>query len=148
MDKLCRKCKKEKDVSFFNKDRSNIDNLNAICKVCSREKARNYHSKDYNGVIVKNKKLRRWKNQKYILNYLLTHPCVTCGEKDPIVLQFDHRENKVKAVSALANRCFSLEKIIIEISKCDVRCANCHIRRHSKEREYRRETLLNDMNKN
>jgi len=145
MDKLCKKCKKEKDVSFFNKDKSNTDNLNAICKVCSREKARKYHSKEYNCVIVKNKKLGRWEKQKYILDYLLVHPCVDCGEKDPIVLQFDHQRDKIKSISALVRSCSSLEKIIEEIAKCEIRCANCHIRRHSKERGYRKEQLLNEM---
>ena len=36
------------------------------------------------------------------------------------------RGKKIGCVSLLANRSYSLEKLEKEISKCEVRCANCH----------------------
>ena len=63
----------------------------------------------------------------YLMDYLRTHPCVDCGETDPIVLQFDHRDGtaKVGPVGVMVNRA-SWAALFAEIDKCDVRCANCH----------------------
>src|SRR5689334_19401205 len=73
----------------------------------------------------RNRKISRDRNFQYIYNYLLEHPCIDCGEKDPIVLEFDHVKGKKEAnVGHLISG--SLEKIITEIDKCEVRCANCH----------------------
>lgn len=56
-----------------------------------------------------------------------------CGEPDPVVLHFDHvKGRKQKTVSQLLH-CASWATAEEEIKKCDVRCANCHIRRHAKE---------------
>lgn len=67
--------------------------------------------------------------REYISEYLSTHPCVNCGERDPIVLEFHHvRGEKTLEVSRLIGRGASLEAIKAEIDKCDVVCANCHRR--------------------
>ena len=78
-----------------------------------------------------------------VLFYLETHPCVDCGESDPIVLEFDHRDgtDKVRAVSQLVTENCGWEKILTEIEKCDVRCANCHRRRTAVQRGYMRLVL-------
>ncbi len=65
-----------------------------------------------------------------ILEYLLSHPCVDCNEKDPIVLEFDHRVGVEKRfnIGDAARTAYSLKTLMNEIAKCDVRCANCHRR--------------------
>ena len=69
---------------------------------------------------------------RYILEYLLKHPCVDCGEKDVTVLEFDHVKNKLKPVSSLI-RAGATSLIEKEIEKCEVRCANCHRRKTAKQ---------------
>lgn len=65
--------------------------------------------------------------------YLESHPCADCGESDPIVLQFDHvRGTKVKNVTSMTN---SKAGAWRELEKCDVVCANCHVRR-TRERQH------------
>jgi hypothetical protein len=77
-----------------------------------------------------NKIKRREAARQYVWDYLSTHPCVDCGESDPKVLEFDHvRGEKTQAVSVLANGNYSLDRVIEEIKRCDVRCANCHRRK-------------------
>ncbi|HUQ34490.1 MAG TPA: hypothetical protein VM095_20380 [Pyrinomonadaceae bacterium] len=72
-------------------------------------------------------------NEK-IYEYLEGHPCVDCGESDPIVLEFDHvRGKKSYAVSSLGWRLVSWDSVMKEIAKCDVRCANCHRRRTAEQ---------------
>lgn len=77
---------------------------------------------------------RRARNKAFRDEYLLTHPCVDCGEADPIVLDFDHvRGQKRYNVSPMWNSSYGLARIQAEIAKCEVRCSNCH-RRKTHER--------------
>jgi hypothetical protein len=72
---------------------------------------------------------RRQRLQTLVLEYLLEHPCVDCGETDPIVLEFDHLRDKVANISSMINVRRPWQAIVEEIAKCDVVCANCHRRR-------------------
>lgn len=70
-----------------------------------------------------------------LLLYLDEHPCVDCGESDPIVLDFDHiRGTKTASVSYLLGSSMSWDRVQKEIDKCVVRCANCHRKKTAKER--------------
>ena len=64
----------------------------------------------------------------YMWDYLKNHPYVDCGEKDPVILEFDHIRDKLIAVSGLI-RYASLNRVRTEIEKCEIRCANCHRRK-------------------
>lgn len=66
---------------------------------------------------------------RWIFDYLREHPCVDCGEADPVVLEFDHVRGEKFATIARMAQGFSLAKVRAEIAKCDVRCANCHRRK-------------------
>jgi hypothetical protein len=64
----------------------------------------------------------------WLVDYFATHPCVDCGETDPVVLEFDHLRDKLFNISAgIAYKSWPL--ILAEIEKCEVVCANCHRRR-------------------
>lgn len=57
--------------------------------------------------------------------------CVDCGERNHIVLDFDHIKDKKYNVSRMIHDGFSWAAIKKEIAKCEVVCANCHrIRTH------------------
>lgn len=101
--------------------------------------ARRQYAKDH---YQKNKALykeraRTWSDRQavllrdFILKHLEAHHCVDCGERDPIVLEFDHREDERKSfpVGEAMNLSCSIETLRSEIAKCDVRCANCHRRK-------------------
>lgn len=136
--KICYTCKVEKPITEFNKCSKNVDGLNIHCKVCKRDynnkywhktKAVRKDRKKINGNAVKDR------NRKFVWEYLKDHPCVDCGESDIVVLEFDHRERHTKVfnVSEAVGRAHSLGAIIKEISKCDVRCANCHRRKTARQ---------------
>jgi hypothetical protein len=73
------------------------------------------------------KRLAREHAALIVRNDALVGGCVECGETDPLVLQFDHvRGVKSRNVTPT----MSLDDLREEIEKCDVRCANCHTRRH------------------
>lgn len=85
---------------------------------------------------------RRSERREWLYQYLLQHPCVDCGEEDPVVLEFDHLHGKEINISSAINN-WSIRRVQEEIDKCDVVCANCHRKRtavdqdwHSARRQY------------
>jgi len=106
------------------------------------EKKREYNKKYYRLNIERERKRHIEKRRRiigkikaFLLEYLLSHPCVDCGEADPIVLEFDHRIPKDKLFSMAEARRgkFSLAKVMEEVKKCTIRCANCHRRQTAKQ---------------
>jgi len=84
-------------------------------------------------------------------NNLKDNPCTDCGKVyPPSCMEWDHLSNKEYQISSI--RSCSKEKILSEISKCELVCAYCHnIRTHSrrapglkanKTKKYNRELLL------
>jgi hypothetical protein len=116
INKVCNKCKKEQSLSNFPNHSNTRDRKRSFCKKCYYESTRKSSFK------------YREKNRVLIDDYLKNHSCVDCGESDYEVLDFDHiRGAKLNNVSEMLS--YSQEKLIIEISKCEVVCANCHRRR-------------------
>jgi hypothetical protein len=78
----------------------------------------------------------RQRNRAFVSTYLATHPCVDCGEADPVVLEFDHvRGEKRMDVGRMATSVgVGLVTLQAEIDKCEVRCANCHRRKTHQRR--------------
>jgi hypothetical protein len=75
---------------------------------------------------------RKNKNKKEQLRAVAqeykSQPCADCGGIFPFyVMDFDHREGeeKLSHVSTLV-KMMSLQRLLDEIAKCDVVCANCH----------------------
>jgi hypothetical protein len=64
--------------------------------------------------------------------------CIDCGEKDPDCLDFDHVRGVKK--NGILNVGWTTEASVFheELAKCEVRCANCHRKRHARERRLKR----------
>jgi hypothetical protein len=124
--KTCGKCKIEKRIKDFGKNKLREDGLQAYCKVCCKErdknsysKRKNYYTKASREAYLRNRSfVNRWKK--------IYGKCVDCGNEDYRVLDFDHIEdNKLNNVATLVNG-HGLKTIKNEIRKCEIRCANCH----------------------
>ncbi len=76
-------------------------------------------------------KRHRVRVRERLLEFLSGKKCTDCGEQDPIVFEFDHRERekKFKPISRMLSGHYAWESILEEIEKCDIRCANCHRRK-------------------
>lgn len=60
--------------------------------------------------------------------------CIDCGfNNHPAALHFDHRDPLNKSFSVARNSERSWKKVLEEVDKCDVRCANCHAIKHANE---------------
>ena len=67
------------------------------------------------------------RNKRLMREYLEDRGCVDCGNTNPIVLEFDHvRGWKRYDVSVMLNGGFAWTRILEEVAKCEIRCANCH----------------------
>jgi 5-methylcytosine-specific restriction endonuclease McrA len=81
-------------------------------------------------------KARRDRNNAMLRALKSALGCKDCGEKDPLVLEFDHQDPKTKKFNIGMRVHGSIAKLMDEIAKCDVRCANCHRRRTFRESHY------------
>lgn len=135
MEKRCCRCKTHKSKSEFCSNKSKRDGFSSICRDCSKAKSKAYYAinKEKQKKQINNRKRKRiYENKRKIFEYLTNNPC-PCGESDPRVLEFDHLRDKTKDVSLFLAGGYSWERILKEISKCQVLCANCHRRKTAKD---------------
>jgi hypothetical protein len=140
--KTCTRCGETKPLNQFPPiRRSDPDKRQTWCRSCfSIANKRNYW-KDPETVrsrVGRNSSRRRADSQRRAIEYLVAHPCVDCGERDIVCLQFDHLTDKKFDVSVMISTGVSWTRIAAEIAKCEVRCANCHARKTARERGYRK----------
>lgn len=126
------KCGLPKDEEEFGWEKPG--HRHAACKQCRAEYQSEYHKNNLKAELEykANRQVRqREEGRLYVFTYLTEHPCIDCGEDDPMVLSFDHvRGVKKMAVSQMVNQGYSLEAIQAEISKGEVRCLDCQHLRH------------------
>lgn len=137
IEKYCGKCQKTKEVDEFSKNPTKKDGLNNSCKECQAAYQKVWYAKN-RARHMRMAKARTDRvseeNRQMVYEYLKTHPCVDCGEGDPVVLDFDHvRGEKEGTISYWVSSGFPQKKILLEMEKCDIRCANCHRRKTAKQ---------------
>lgn len=141
--KQCCTCHEVLPVSEFNKRRKAKDGLQSRCRACSREWYLENRVEHGRTTRIRSKRIRDVLADR-LIDYLLCHPCVDCGERDIRCLEFDHRDrsSKVSEVTAMIANQKSWDLIEAEIKKCDVRCANCHRRRTAAQFNTRRHRIV------
>jgi hypothetical protein len=138
--KTCSKCKTDYSTPLedhFNKKKGTKDGFQYLCKKCVAVFHKEHYEKRTQYYIDKaylTNQEYRLRNLQYMVDYLKENACIDCGEKDPVVLEFDHRGDKKYNVSSLTSG--SMETLLKEIAKRDVRCANCHKRKTAKQFDY------------
>lgn len=133
--KTCLDCKIDYEIEEFPWKNKTKGIRVGRCKTCHNKWYKEYFSKPNN----KKKHIQKVnsvnkrqleENRKRVYDYLNIHPCIDCGETNPIVLEFDHRNPKEKSFgicgTLMTKSYVSWEMILQEIEKCDIRCANCH----------------------
>jgi hypothetical protein len=136
--KICSKCGQEKDISHYSWSIKGIKR-HAKCLSCRSEERIDYYNKHKEEELAykyERQKDRRDEARKYVWEYLSEHVCQDCGEYDPLVLTFDHvRGTKKMDISQMVNQGYSIDAIKKEISLCEIRCFNCHMRKEKKRRQ-------------
>jgi hypothetical protein len=121
----CCRCHEDKPIAAFARGRRG--GLQYHCRACQAL----YHKEHY----AKNKKRyiqqarQRQKRLQAEVRAIKDQPCAECGQRYPFyVMDFDHREGhkKVAVINRMVMLGWSRDRILAEIAKCDVVCANCH----------------------
>ena len=129
----CCTCGENKPLDQFALKNRKRGTRSTKCRACQRAYSREHYRRNrptYLERAARRRKSEREHCRQLVFDHLATHACVDCGETDPVVLDFDHRDAGTKraTVSRLASQ-LSRAQLVVEISRCDVRCANCHRRR-------------------
>jgi len=121
--KICKKCNLQKlEVDFYKQKQVGNNGqiwpyLDCYCKSC-RLKA----SSD------------RSRNVKIKAIEYLGGKCKDCGlQDDPCVFDFHHTDPTQKELTLASRGGRSFKSIKAELDKCELLCANCHRKRHSKQ---------------
>lgn len=130
--KTCTKCKLEKPLTEFNFKNKTAGRRQAMCRECQRARQRelyrnkykHYNRDKYNA----NHKVYRIKMQN-IINSAKSGGCLICGEKEICCLDFHHLHDKEFVIAS--GRDVSKKRLLDELSKCIVLCANCHRKLHA-----------------
>lgn len=126
--KLCFKCGIAKPTEEFARNPARPDGLNSQCRSCHSQYRRQHYLKNRQKYKDKARAWAQIAGPAYdeFIRKIKDRPCADCRQKfHHVSMDFDHvRGNKVKNVAAM--RLLSRERVIEEITKCDVVCANCH----------------------
>jgi hypothetical protein len=130
--KRCPQCDRIKPLEEFSRDNRSKDGRQSTCKECKRNADNRHYAENPD----RRKSIRSSVNEQrdlrlqHLNQYKKRYGCVDCGEKDPVVLDFDHvKGSKKDNISSMAMNGLSWEAIFAEIEKCEVVCANDHRRR-------------------
>lgn len=122
MIQFCKECNKESEFSLRTKRGKLVPQ--SKCRECNKRYQKKHYKSNKHSYITKNN-IYRNKNYSLLLDYLRTRACKDCGNSDLRVLEFDHLYNKKVGISKLIRNA-SWETVLLEISKCEIVCANCH----------------------
>ena len=132
----CYRCGEPKPAEEFAWRRKAKGQRDSFCRPCRSAYGREHYVANrqrYIDQAAMVKRRLRHERTLALIEYFRTHPCVQCGEANPVVLEFDHVRDKAFDIgqNLLDHR---WEAIVEEIAKCEVVCANCHRRRTAQRR--------------
>lgn len=126
--KKCSKCKKEKNIYEFAKHSNRKDGLQSVCRLCKSEIDSMYYKCNRKSCVKRNA-INREKLKQDVNAIKMANPCL-CGEKDIVCLDFHHMSNKNFDISIFVSK-GCRRKVLKEITKCVILCANCHRKFHA-----------------
>jgi len=136
--KNCVTCGLPKEDEEFNWRWKALGIRQKSCRDCQHGHQRNFYVNHQEEEKERTRRRRvnaREEARGFIYQYKLTHPCVSCGETDPRVLDFDHIHGKGATINQLVRDGASIERIKVEIALTQVLCSNCHRKKTYEERK-------------
>ncbi len=132
-NKICNKCKIFKSVDFFSRKKSGLQDR---CKDCFNLYTREHYSnnKIYYKEKARTEGIEHRSKIRKIINDFKSFPCKDCNKQyPPYIMDFDHvTGKKIAAISGMIR--YKKDRILKEIEKCEVVCANCHRERTHKRK--------------
>ena len=143
--KLCPKCDRTLPLTSFRYRNKALNKRQSYCRDCSNSYWRDWYGREENrkrqlaAVALRRRRIRD--ENRRLVRALKDQPCADCGLRFPTeAMDFDHLEEKTAEISRMvyAN---GVETLRIEITRCEVVCANCHRIRTAKRRATREGAL-------
>lgn len=133
--KKCHKCKVEKELADFPVNRVKKDGRSETCLVCKREYNRLHYAANKKYYVDK-AQIAKERTRRLFWELKSELSCKQCGQNHPAALHFHHTDPSVKdtEISDAIGRSWSMTKILEEMQKCEVLCANCHAILHWEEK--------------
>jgi hypothetical protein len=126
----CCTCRVTKAASEFYFSNRSLGERQKYCKECKSAYNRAWYSKNRAKQIadVQRTNRRRRAEGRALLIELKSQPCTDCGGTfPPKAMDFDHVSGtKEAAISALVAQGAVMKRLLAEIAKCELVCANCH----------------------
>jgi hypothetical protein len=89
MSKTCTRCKQDKPLSAFSKQRTGKDGIRAECKSCAAQHAKAYYAR--NPVAFQARWLRRKYNLTADQRAAMGSRCAICGSEQSLCIDHDHQ---------------------------------------------------------
>src|SRR2546423_5344972 len=95
--KKCYRCGQIKWADAFSWKRKEKGQRDSFCRPCRSAYGKEHYQANKQRYI---DQAALWKQEnrrvrtQYLIDFFKTHPCVDCGESDPVVLEFDHLGDK------------------------------------------------------
>lgn len=106
-------------------------------RAAAREWARKNSQSTEGRLRISKNRVQTWENRKeWYAGVKANLSCIRCGENHPACLDFHHRDRSGKTFTVskmVIQRYASRERVLEEMAKCDVLCANCHRKLHYQE---------------
>ena len=125
-EKECTGCKKTRLLIEFNFRNKSKGTYSSRCKQCTRTAIR-AHYENNKSYYVKKARKSKIAMAKWHKEYKSERECILCGEDHIATLVFHHRVPSKKSFAIPHGLVrYSKKRILEEMEKCDVLCANCH----------------------
>lgn len=125
--KTCSKCKISKTLDLFAWKNKSKGQKQSYCLDCQKIASKAHYQANKESYIKRNNK----NYPDYVKWYkeLKNNPCVDCGQVfHPAAMQWDHLPtfSKNDTISIMYRKGYGKNRILKEIEKCELVCANCH----------------------
>lgn len=115
--KRCNCCEQTLPLSSFYRMKKSPDGYGYTCRACGTVKTREAFRR--NKAILRGIKIERG--------------CAGCDERHPACLDFHHLDPSQKTFKLASPGAVSVGRLMREVEKCVILCANCHRKLHDEE---------------
>ena len=126
---------REKNLGYKFRERQRRKEYYSENQLAEQKKAREYMRQWYRDhkeeASVKGREKYRKKRVEWDA-FVATQKCLHCGMKDPVCLDFHHRDPETKDYPVSQMLTYGWKRIMEEVDKCIVLCANCHRKEHAR----------------
>jgi hypothetical protein len=130
LQQVCGRCERELPLAEFHKYQ---DGYQFWCKRCKREYAAEYYVRNRAKRVDHNRRQRQ-QAAAFYLELKRGKPCADCGQVfHSAAMQWDHPPGVEKVADVAELYRGSRARVLKEIAKCELVCANCHaVRTHTR----------------